>query len=213
MTIRLLVKRLRLENREFITSDELKKYCSATGVKYGAAVSYFIKRGYIVRIFRGIFYLKSLEELKLGRTKYNHFELVSKGMELKKVRDWYFGLHSALKMNSMTHEHFTIEEVVNGTIFRLRPIKIAGYGFKFVKLSPSLLKFGILEKGDIRYSDPEKTILDFVYIWRYNGIPEERIISDISDWAAGDISRSKLTRYAERYPATVSAIVKRLVKK
>jgi hypothetical protein len=26
----------------------------------------------------------------------------------------------------------------------------------------------------------EKTILDFIYIWRYNGVPREKIILDVS---------------------------------
>jgi predicted transcriptional regulator of viral defense system len=210
MTISLLLRKLRLENREFITSEELRKHCREMRVRYDAAVRYFIKKGYIVRIFRGIFYVKPLEELKLGRAKYSHLELVAKGMDLKKVEDWYFGLHTALKLNNMTHEHFTIEEVVNSTIFRPRPFKIAGYSFRFVKLSPSLLRFGIEEKDGMRHSDAEKTILDFIYIWRYNGVPEERIIADVSDWAFG-VSRAKLANYAGRYPATVSAIARKLV--
>lgn len=60
--------------------------------------------------------MKSPEELKLRRTKYNHLELVRKGMELKKVKNWYFGPHTALKMNNMTHEHFTIEDLVSDSI-------------------------------------------------------------------------------------------------
>lgn len=210
MTMSLLLKKMRIENREFVTSEDIMEYCKSMKLNYNAVIRYFIKKGYLLRIFRGIFYVKPLEELKLGRSKYSYLELVAKGLELKKVKNWYFGLHTALKLNNMTHEHFTIDEVVNDRIFRAKPMKIAGYNFKFVKLSPSLLNFGIVKKNEIRHSDPEKTILDFIYIWRYNGVPEDKIIIDVSEWAKG-ISKSKLGKYANNYPTTVSKIVKRVI--
>ncbi len=202
MSVSLLLRRLRIENKEFVDAEEVRRHCRSMKIKYDAAVRYFIKRGYITRIFRGIFYVKSLEELKLGSTKYSHLELVAKGMELKKVKNWYFGLHTALKMNNMTHEHFTIEEVVNDIIFRAKPMKINDHSFKFVKLSPSLFDFGITTNDGTRYSDPEKTILDFIYVWKYNGIPEYKILADVSEWSNGT-SKSKLLKYAKNYPTTV----------
>jgi hypothetical protein len=179
---------------------------------YTAVVSYFVKRKYFVRILRGIFYVKSLEEAKLGRSRYNHLELVAKGLELKKVSNWYFGLHTALKLNNMTHETFAVEDVVNDKLFRANPIAIAGYKFKFSRLSPSLLGFGIRKAGNgVRYSDPEKTLLDFIYLWRYNGIPEEKIVADVSGWEKG-ASKEKLMAYAKKYPKTVAEIAARLAK-
>jgi predicted transcriptional regulator of viral defense system len=210
MSMSLLLKKMRIENKEFVTAETIKKYCKPMRIEYDAAIRYFIKKGYLLRIFRGIFYVKSLEELKLNRRKYNHFELVAKGLELKKVKNWYFGLHTALKFNNMTHEHFTIEEVVNDSIFRPRPMKIAGYSFKFVKLSPPLLNFGIVEKDGIRYSGPEKTILDFMYVWRYNGIPEDKIIADVSEWAS-NVSRDRVSKYAKNYPMTIRNIAERVI--
>lgn len=211
MTIKLLLRKLRIDNKEFITSKELKAYCKVTNVTYTSAVRYFLKRKYILRIFRGIFYVRPLEEIKLGRSKYNHLELVSKGLELKGIKNWYFGLHSALKLNNITHEHFSIEEVVNDSILRHNPISIAGYRFRFVKLSPKLIGFGVDAKDDIRYSDHEKTILDFIYLWRYNGIPSEKIVADVSDWAKG-ASKSKLTHYARKYPSTVRAVLEMITR-
>jgi len=209
MSTTLLLKKLRIENKEFVTAEDIRIFCRTMRVEYDAVIRYFIKKGYLARIFRGIFYVKSLEELELGRTKYSHLELVAKGMELKRVKNWYFGLHTALKMNNMTHEHFTIEEVVSDSIFRARPIKIAGHGFKFVKLSRSLLDFGVVIDGGIRYSDPEKTILDFIYLWRYNGIPESKILADVSEWSK-EASKDKLWKYSKKYPKTVSNLARRV---
>ena len=109
----------------------------------------------MIRIFRGIFYVKSLDEIKLGKNKYSHIDLVAKGLALKSVKNWYFGLYTALKLNNMKHEHFTIDYVVNDKILRIKPITIAGYKFKFVKLKSALFSFGIIGKN-LKYSDPKK---------------------------------------------------------
>jgi len=206
-----LLRKLWMDKKEFVTVSELKAYCKLFKLDYPTVVSYFVKRKYFIRIFRGIFYVKSLEEAKLSKTKYSHLELVAKGLELKKVRNWYFGLHTALKLNNMTHETFAVEDVVNDTLFRANPVNIAGYKFRFTKMSPSLLGFGIREKNGMRHSDPEKTILDFIYLWRYHGTPSEKIIADVSEWAE-HASKGKLRRYAEKYPKTVAEIAERVVK-
>ena len=205
----ILLKKLYLDGKEFVTARELKAYCRLAGLDYETAVRHLVPRGRLVRIFRGIFYLKSLEEIELGRARYDYLSLVAKGIELKGVKTWYYGLHTALKLNNMTHEHFSIDEVVSDSLFRAAPIKIAGYAFRFLKLAPGLFGFGVNEGARIRYSDPEKTLLDFMYVWRYNGVAEDRIMSDISEWA-GRISRKKLKAYAERYTETVKKMAGRM---
>jgi predicted transcriptional regulator of viral defense system len=209
METRTLLKKLRLEGRDFLTSDTLKGYCESLGLNYSSTVKYFISRGYLVRIFRGIFYLRGLEELELGRTRYSHLDLVAKGLELKGVKNWYFGLYTALKLNNMTHEHFTTDYVANDRIFRARPMEIAGYRFRFLKLKPALFGFGII--GDtLRYSDPEKTVLDLIYLWRYSGVPEEKIKMDIAEYAEG-LSGEKMRGYARNYSKAVSRTVEEVV--
>ena len=206
MTMSALLKKMQLDGKGFLTAEELETYCKSMKLDYGIVVRYFGMRGYLVRIFRGIFYVKSPDELKLGRNKYTSLELVAKGLELKKVRNWYFGLHTALKLNNMTHETFAVEDVISDKLFRANPFTIAGYKFKFSRLSPLLLDFGI-KKGEngVKYSDPEKTILDFIYIWRYNEIPEEKIAGDVGGWAK-DVTKVKLREYARMYPRTVAEI-------
>lgn len=209
MKTSILLRKLHLDKREFVTSDLIKRYCKSFGLKYETTVRYFLARGYLVRILRGIFYVKSLEEIKLNKTKYSHLELVSRGLELKNVKNWYFGLYTALKLNNMTHEYFAVEYVVNDKIFRANPMNIAGYKFKFVKIEPSLLSFGII-RNNLKYSDPEKTVLDFIYIWRYNGIPKEKILADLSEWTSV-LSKKKIKTYANNYPKTVRAIAEEVV--
>ena len=210
MKTAILLRKLRMDNKEFVTSEELRAYCKSLQLDYSIVIRHLVPRGYLVRILRGIFYVRSLEERELAKTKYNHLELVAKGLELKGVGNWYFGLHTALKLNNMTHETFTVDDVISDKIFRANPFTIAGYKFKFSKLSPSLLDFGITKaKNEVRYSDPEKTVLDFIYIWRYNGLPEEKITADMAGWA-NDTAKKKLRAYAARYPKTVAATVERV---
>jgi predicted transcriptional regulator of viral defense system len=200
----ILLKKLRMDNKEFVASTELRNYCKQMKLNYKSAIGHFVSRGHLTRIFKGIFYVKSLDEVKLGKARYNHLELVAKGLELKGVKNWYFGLYTALKLNNMTHEHFAIDYVVNDRIFRAKPMKIAGYRFKFMKLKPSLFKFGLIE-NELTYSNPEKTILDFVYVWKYNGVPKERIAADISEWTRS-LSKVRVKEYVKSYPKTVQEV-------
>jgi predicted transcriptional regulator of viral defense system len=206
----MLLKKIYLDKIEFFTSDTLKEYCKKFEINYEDAVRYFIRRGYIIRIFKGIFYLKSLEELKFGRSKYSYRELIGKGLKYKGVTNWYFGLYSALKINNMTHETFVIDHIINDKIVRSKPIDVSGYKVEFHRVSFKLLEFGVIKKGNLRYSDPEKTILDFIYIWRYNKIPGRRIIMDIADYVS-DISKDKIRKYAKHYPKTVEKTLEGLL--
>jgi predicted transcriptional regulator of viral defense system len=206
----LLLKKLAIDKKEFATSEELKRYCKAMDLSYEITIRHLVSRGHLIRIFKGIFYIKTPEETKFNKSKYSHLELVAKGLELKGVKNWYFGLYTALKFNNLTHESFAIDYVVNDKLLRSKPINIAGYKFKFVKLTPKLTEFGIVE-NNLKYSDPEKTILDFIYTWRYNGVPKEKIVLDVSEWAK-DISKEKTRKYAFNYPKTVQEIADMVIR-
>lgn len=205
----LLLKKLAIDKKEFITSEELKRYCKIMSLIYDITIRHLVSRGYLIRIFKGIFYIKSPEEVKLNRSRYSHLELVAKGLELKGVKNWYFGLYTALKYNNMTHESFAVDYVLNDRLLRSKPINVAGYKFKFIKLSPKLIEFGKIENS-LKYSDPEKTILDFIYIWRYNGVPKEKISLDVSEWAI-NLSAQKIKKYAANYPKTVQEIARTVI--
>lgn len=204
----LLLKKLYLEKKEFVRAEALKKYCLTLGRDYDFTVKNLLSSGYLIRIFRGIFYVRTLEERKLNQSHYNRWELVGKGLELKGVKNWYFGLSTALKLNNVTHEYFTQEYVINDTIFRAKEIKIVGCTFKFIKFKPELLAFGIKRKGVLRYSDREKTILDFIYLKRYNGVPEKRIILELSEWLT-NLSKNKIRNYLKYYPKSVKEVVEK----
>ncbi len=210
MTIKLLIKKLHLEGKEFVTSGDIAERCKSLKMNHRNAIRYLLKERYLVRIFRGVFYIRTFDEIKLGRSKYSHLDLVSKGLDLKGVKNWYFGLYTALKLNNITHEHFAVDYVLNDKLFRAKPIEIAGYKFRFLKIKPGLFGFGIIENA-LSYSDAEKTILDFIHVWRYNGVPEEKIAMDLSEYTV-NISKKKLLAYAENYSKAVKGTAEKVVR-
>lgn len=126
-----------------------------------------LNKGYLVTIFRGVYYLKSYDEKKLHFLKYSSYELLALGLEKKGVK-WYFGLNSALKLLGLTHEVFPVNSVINDKFNRTKPMKIAGSSFFFIKLKPSLF-FDLKDTKTnnnihLYYSRLEKTLLDMIYL-------------------------------------------------
>lgn len=209
MKTNVLLRKLHLEGKEFATAEEIKEYCRPLKIDPRYAINYFLSRKYMTRILRGVFYVRSPEEIKLGRSKYSHLELVSRGLEARGVKNWYFALYTALKLNNMTHEHFSVDYVISDSIFRAKPIGIAGHKFRFLRLKPSLTTFGIEGEG-LKRSDPEKTILDMIYVSRYNGVPEDKIAMDVSEYSKA-LSGKKISGYANMYPKSVRKIAERVM--
>ncbi|MCE2614999.1 MAG: hypothetical protein LVO36_03755 [Nitrosopumilus sp. (ex Thoosa mismalolli)] len=209
MKASVLLRKLQIDGKEFVTSPELKEYCKKGKFDYDTVVKNLERSKHLTRIFRGIFYVRSPEEIILEKCKYDHLELVAKGLEIKGVTNWYFGLYTALQLNNMTHEYFVVDDILNDTIFRQKPMSIANRKYNFKKISKPLLGFGIKKLGIVNYSDPEKTILDFIYLWKFNGRSDLRITGDIYDWT-NNISRTKIKKYSKHYPKSVKKIVEAL---
>jgi len=192
MTLKLIVRKLELSDKKFITREELKEDCKKISLDYYVAIRYLTHYKYLVRILRGIFYIKSIEERKLNKIDINHLEAIEDALNIKGIKNWYFGLSTALKLNNLTHEYFTIDYVINDKIFRAKPFLILGYKIKFIKISSKLTKFGIINKN-LPYSDTEKTMLDFIYLKEHGNvrsIPEEIFET---------YSKTKLLNYSKNY--------------
>ncbi len=170
-----------------------------------------MNKGYLLTIFRGIYYLKDYNEKKTGVIKYSANELLSLGLAAKGVKSWYFGLNTALKMLNLTHEIFAVNYVLNDRFNRVTPIEILGSKFLFRKIKTSLFSFGIDEAKTsnnviIKYSDVEKTLLDLIYLYMFSGKSKESAALLISEYK-GAISKRKTENYAKNYPKTVAKIV------
>ncbi len=193
----LFVRKLLLRKERFISSKELKEECAKLKMPYVKAIRYLYLYKYVVRIVRGFFYIPTVEERKFKTNRANFYDAISRAMEYKKVKNWYFGLETAIKMNAITHEVFTIDYVVSDTIFRPKPIAILGRRVKFVKLNKNLFGFGI-KTGPIPYSDLEKTILDLIHLRKYAGMPNNAIRDFLIEWA-DEADKNKMKKYSEHY--------------
>jgi len=188
-----------------VTRAEIEESCRRFGKSVSTTVNFMISYGYLVRILRGLYYVKTLEEFKLKKAL-DVYRIISLGMEKLKV-NWYFGLYTALTLNRLTHEHFDVIFVVNDSIFRSKEIRVAGERVKFLKLKKGLFGFGVIEKGVIKFSDPEKTLLDLVYISRYRSLPKEKIESIVEEYSE-KIDSNRVRAYLKFYPKTVGEVMK-----
>ena len=201
MTLKLVVEKLARDNKKFVTSDEVKDYCRKLALDYLTTIKYLLRNKYIARIFRGVFYVYSIEERKLGKSEMNSFKIIKEALRIKGIKNWYFGLETGLKFNNLTHEYFAVDYVINDKIFRAKPIIIMGRKVKFYKLSSKMLSFGVVKKN-VNYSEPEKTLLDLLYLKHYTKEEFEEI--------AEELSKTKLLKYSKSYNKRVINAVRGL---
>jgi predicted transcriptional regulator of viral defense system len=206
MSLKLLVRKLRLENKRFITAKALREYCKALDMDYYTAIRYLTSRGYVVRILRGIFYIRGIEERALGKTDISYADALETALGLKGVKNWYFGLHTALELNNLTHEYSGTVSLLNDTLFRKNPVEVLGHRVRFIKVSKSLFGFGVMN----HVSETEKTVLDMIYLHRYNGLSEAEIRERVLDLLP-ECRKPLLLRYSKHYPKTVRRMVEGLI--
>ncbi len=73
--------------------------------------------------------------------------MISKALKIKGVKHWYFGLETALKINNMTHEYFTMNFVITDSYRTTKIINILDTKFQFLKWSQKHFTFGIEQKN------------------------------------------------------------------
>ncbi|MBD3214567.1 MAG: hypothetical protein GF311_18295 [Candidatus Lokiarchaeota archaeon] len=212
MSMQRIITQLHENNKEFTTSDELKEYSQKLYYNYNNVISYLLKQGYLLKIFKGIFYVKSDEEYKNNKLKYSLLELVGKGLELKGISKWYYGLYTALKLNQYpVEEEKDLFFIMSDRLFKTKPVEISGHSFKFIKLKYSLFDFGIIDQK-VKFSNLEKTVLDFIYLWKYNGIHAQKIVVDIAEYM-DKVEEEKILKYAQYYPKSNKRILEEALKK
>ena len=159
----------------------------------------------LLPLFKGYYYLCKPDEILLHKGL-NPLELFARGAKAKGIGTWYYGLHTALRLNAMTHEYRTDENVISDSFHRPNGIPIAGRRFTIHKWRPEMARFGVVRKGDFFVSDPEKTVLDFAYLDHY-AVAKGR--APIGTWREhlGNVDHAKLRDYLRNYPEGVRAMV------
>ncbi len=207
-----VLKKIRQDNKEFVSSEELQDYSKDLYHDYRTISDYLITRGYLLNILDDIYYVKTDEEILKKKCKYSILELVAKGLNIKNVKNWYFGLYTALKINRINYEHENeLLYLINDQILKSKPINILGKDFRFLTFKNALFNFGIIN-NKIKYSDHEKTLLDLIYLWHYNHMNDSRILIEISKLIKG-ISEEKILNYSKYYPETNRKLLKKALNK
>ncbi len=215
MSMNRILNDLRSDEEEFITSDTIRTYSKKMYYDARDVIKNFTSQGYIFEVLDDMFYIKDVDEFKNSVLKYSQYELVSKALAFKNINNWYFGLHSALPfdLNEKNEVFFGSDTEINYIItdrFTVnKPVIINGDKFLFLVFKKELLDFGIKDNGKFRYSNLEKTILDYVYLYSCNKVREGKIIVELSKYK-NSVSSERISRYSKHYPANVAAILEKI---
>ena len=188
-----------------VERKDIEEACRRFDADADKTINYMISYRYFIRVLRGLYYVKTLEDFSLKKSLDIH-NVLALAMERLNVK-WYFGLYTGLRLNGLTHEYFDTTFVLNDAIFRPKEIKVAGEKVKFVKLKRRLFGFGTVNKDRLVYSDVEKTLLDFIYVSRYRSVPESRTASIVEEHRSS-VDAEKMKTYLKFYPETVGTMVK-----
>ncbi len=194
------------EGREVITFGAIAEMARRIRARPEYALRHLRREGYLLPLFRGSYYVRSPEEVRLNTERHDALELFALAARVKGIGPWYYGLETALRLNDLTHENRGKESVVSGSFYRIRGVRIGRRRFVIHKWDPKLLRFGLARRGSYRFSDPEKTVLDLAYLdfWRIaKGHAPTR--TWVEHWSSVD--HAKARRYLARYPTGVREMV------
>lgn len=187
------------DGREVVTKSELDKLASRLNKNPKNTIDHLVRGNYLTPLFRGTYRVNTPAEVRLGVPERNHLELFAVGAREKGLRHWYFGLHTALRLNGLTHEYLTVETVINDKLYRPKGIEIGGRLFILHKWNTTITRFGITRESGLPVSDREKTVLDLAYheFWA-----ERRGRKTPGDWCAhlDNVDTERFLDYLERFP-------------
>ncbi len=203
--IKLIWEQLHLKKQQFVTREQLQALAQRAGKNYRVVSKYLSDHGYIKRVFNGLYYVRSLDERARDVNDISTFELVGRGLECKGITNWFFGLETALKMNQMTHEYYTLNYVITDSYRTTKIVRIIDSDFQFIQWSKALFSFGIVRQKKLKYSDPERTLIDLVY----HGLNNDRPDGSFStyDEYVSQLDRSKIEDYLTNYPMNIKKVV------
>ncbi len=209
-----IVKDLRKKEDELINLDIIKEYSTKLHYNIRDVMNYLISQGYIMEVFKDLFYVKNNDEFNKKELKYSRYELITKVLMLKKVKNWYFGLNTALTFESTEKKELffdndkSIDYIINDRLSMNKPITIDGNKFSFFVFNNELLTFGIKTSENYRYSDLEKTILDYIYIYSSNHVGIGKIMKEASKYK-NHVSKERIFEFSKHYPSIVGQILEK----
>ncbi len=190
------------EGREVLTVRALAGMARRIGARPEHALRHLRRAGYLLPLFRGFYYVRTPEEVRLHTERHDPLALFALAAEAKGIGAWYFGLETALRLHGLTHEDRREETVVSRAFYRIRGVPIGSRRFVIHRWGPALFGFGLVRRAGYRVSDPEKTVLDLAYLdfWR-----ARRRHAPHRAWTEyiGSVDARTLLRYLPHYPDEV----------
>jgi predicted transcriptional regulator of viral defense system len=203
-------KKLIIDELKIVTAQDIQKLAQLIGKDGHRSIDYLQRHGFIFRILKGIFYIKSPEERERNFFQYSIYEIIAMAMKVKGVRNWYFGLETAFKFNDMTHEYFSVNYAITDSYRTTKVIEIIGMKFQFIKWSKNHFGFGIIKKDGLRYSDKEKTVLDLAYKRFLKEKNSDSLAAILKEYEQ-TLYKEKLNDYVKHYPKRFSEAVGELL--
>lgn len=210
MEASLIWKKLLLDGKKITTTGEIINLAKGIGRNGWRSVKYLQSQGYLTRILKGIFYIRDIDERERDGYDHSIFEMVALALKEKRTTNWYFSLETALKINNMTHEFFNIEYVFTDSFRTTKAIGIIDTNFIFIKRGKKHFTGGIVEDEMIKYSDPEKTVLDIAYNHYLKDEQSGYFFSPVREYIE-EIDMSVLRKYLVAYPNTFQSDVEVLL--
>lgn len=208
MSASLVWRRLNLEGIRVTDSQRIAEMAVSLGRNPTRTIRYLQEHGYIVRLLRGIFYVKTPEERMLKTLRASKYDLVRMAMRAKGVKRWHLGLNTATVIQGMTHEYFSTDFVITDSFRTTKTIKINGSKFRFVRRSKALQGFGVVRLKGVPVSDKEKTVLDLVHSRVIGGAAGLNASEPMAEFEEC-IDAGKLRKYTQHYPPRVREVVGR----
>ena len=203
-------KKMIVDGKRYTTSSEIKALAMKLDKDPKRSLSYLQEHEYIIRILRGIFYVKDPEERERDFLRHSIYDMIAEALKIKGVKNWYFGLETALKMNNKTHEYFAVDYLITDSFRTTKVITIIDSKFQFLKWGEFHFTFGIRKKNTIRYSDREKTVLDMIYRRHIITQKSRYTLSPYYDYIEL-LDRDRIMEYIINYPNEFRKIMEDII--
>lgn len=208
---RRIIDKLRLKNEKILSKEDIIKTIKEYSRVYKKKVNlislwtYLRKSNYVKRILGDYYYIYSLEEKHNKYCKFSEEELIFLVLKKMKIK-WYLALESSLKENKVIWQALNVITIINNKFSGIK--KFGNSKFKLIKTNNKKFKFGLIKKKTNNkvkyfYSDLEKTYLDFLYFYSYQGKNPEAIKKNLDF----KIDKSKLRKYAKNYSKKIQEAI------
>ena len=210
MTVNKILDTLWQDGAEFVSLNRLRRVSKNLYYNYGTMIDYLVSRGFLYKILNDAYYIKSQEEFNSvdNNLKYTPLELLSKALNFLEIKNWYFGLYTALKYHYTPFDDTKSDYlIICDTPMIKKKITVHDREVQTIRLKTTLFEFGIIEKQNkVKYSDFEKTVLDLTYLWHSSNTPVHKIKSEIFKYLKL-LSIDRIKEYSLHYPDEIKQLI------